>query len=92
MIKKDLVIKVSNITGMNVDEADYAIVTMLNCIKAGLAQDGKVTINELGVFKALDKCERVGRNPKTGEIHTVSARRSVSFKANQKFKNQLNEV
>ena len=91
MTRKDLAVKVSNKARMNLEDADNAIVAMLDCLKQGLATDGKVTINEFGVFKALDKAERVGRNPKTGERHVVSARRSVSFKASQSFKNLLNE-
>ena len=38
------------------------------------------------------KKERAGRNPKTGEVATVSARNVVDFKASQVLKNSLGQV
>jgi integration host factor subunit alpha len=40
----------------------------------------------LGNFKVLNKSARPGRNPKTGEEVTISARKVVTFKAGQKLK------
>ena len=47
-------------------------------------------ISKFGTFKLLNKNERVGRNPRTGIKAKISARRVVTFKASNYFKNKLN--
>lgn len=52
--------------------------------------DGKeLKISGFGNFELKDKRSRPGRNPKTGEPVPVSARRVVTFKAGQKFRQQV---
>ncbi len=36
------------------------------------------------------KKERIGRNPKTGKEHTITARNTISFIASKILKRQLN--
>ncbi|NCV33976.1 MAG: hypothetical protein EBW05_13935, partial [Betaproteobacteria bacterium] len=40
-------------------------------------------------FQLRDKPQRPGRNPKTGEVIPISARRVVTFHASQKLKAQI---
>jgi len=40
-------------------------------------------------FELRDKRERPGRNPKTGEEIPISARRVVTFRAGQKFRQRV---
>lgn len=52
--------------------------------------DGKeLKISGFGNFELKNKRSRPGRNPKTGEPVPVSARRVVTFKAGQKFRQQV---
>lgn len=37
----------------------------------------------------MDKTQRIGRNPKTGEEKMISARRVVTFKVRQKLKSRV---
>lgn len=39
----------------------------------------KVVISGFGVFSVINRGERVGRNPRTGEQVRIAARRSVKF-------------
>jgi integration host factor subunit alpha len=55
-------------------------------IKNALISGEEVKISGLGNFKVLNKSARPGRNPKTGEEVTISARKVVTFKAGQKLK------
>jgi integration host factor subunit alpha len=55
-------------------------------MRQALEQGEHVKLSGLGNFELRDKPERPGRNPKTGEDKTISARRVVTFKAGQKFK------
>ena len=52
----------------------------------GIAQDGKLTVSNFGVFKTRHKLERPGRNPRTGKPAIISPRRIVSFRPSQAIK------
>ena len=45
-----------------------------------------VKLSGFGNFELHDKNERPGRNPKTGEMIPVSARRVVTFRSGQKLR------
>lgn len=59
-------------------------------IKRGFARGEKLMISSFGVFSVLDKKERVGRNPRTGEPITITGRRVVSFKPSVVLKSSMN--
>ena len=72
--------------------AAYDIVlAVLDSIKQGLIDEGKVTIRGFGCFNTRKKSKRMGRNPKTGEPAVITARRVIKFKAYDAFKNQVNQ-
>lgn len=50
-----------------------------------------IKISLFGTFSLLDKNERVGRNPKTGEEKKISARRVMSFKPSANLRMKVNE-
>ena len=58
-------------------------------IVSALENGFDVRIAGFGNFILRDKAERPARNPRTGEVKTVSARRVVTFKAGQKMKNYI---
>ena len=47
-------------------------------------------LKNIGTFKLLKKKQREGRNPKTGEIHTIYPRKSISFVASKSLTKTLN--
>lgn len=54
-----------------------------------LINGNEIKLSGFGNFELKDKKSRPGRNPKTGEPVPVSARRVVTFKAGQKFRQQV---
>lgn len=48
--------------------------SIIFCIK-----EDDLILKNIGVFKILNKKERVGRNPSTKETFTISSRKSLSF-------------
>ncbi len=55
-----------------------------------LIEEKKLVIKNIGIFSILYKPKRIGRNPKTGESHLISERKSLSFKASESLKNKIN--
>lgn len=54
-------------------------------------QGDSVKLSGFGNFQLRDKPQRPGRNPKTGEIIPITARRVVTFHASQKLKALVEE-
>ena len=55
-------------------------------IAASLERNTPVKLSGFGNFELRDKQERPGRNPKTGEVVVVAARRVVTFHPGQKLR------
>ena len=62
---------------------------MLNDIADALARGEDVKLASFGAFVVRDKCERIGRNPKTGIAAPIAARRVVLFRASQILRDQV---
>ena len=63
--------------------ARLALHAAFDLMTIALRDGDAVQIKGFGRFEAVDTPERPGRNPKTGEAFTVSARRRVKFKASK---------
>ncbi|MBA5250000.1 MAG: integration host factor subunit alpha [Gammaproteobacteria bacterium] len=60
--------------------------SFFDTIKNTLAKGEDVKLSGFGNFLVKEKGARPGRNPKTGEAVTISARTVVTFKAGVKLK------
>ncbi len=72
--------------GLNKRESKDLVETFFDQIREALANGENVKLSGFGNFQVRDKPARPGRNPKTGEVIPISARRVVTFHASQKLK------
>lgn len=72
--------------GLNKREAKDMVDAFFDEIRLALEQGDPVKLSGFGNFQVRDKPQRPGRNPKTGEVIPISARRVVTFHASQKLK------
>ena len=84
--KADIINHLHNTLGFNKTECKEIIEHFFNEIVSSLDDYEKVKISGFGNFEVIEKNERPGRNPKTGENVTISSRRVVSFKASKKLR------
>ncbi|MEH6826065.1 MAG: integration host factor subunit alpha [Motiliproteus sp.] len=75
--------------GLNKREAKDMVESFFDEIKSRLSENEQVKLSGFGNFDLRDKRERPGRNPKTGEEVPISARRVVTFRPGQKFKEKV---
>ena len=90
--KLDLVNHLNEKLGLNKVESKELVEAFFDEIKKSLINNEEVKISGFGNFKILDKKERPGRNPKTGEPAIISARRVVTFKAGQKLRKKISNI
>ena len=91
MIRSELV---QRLTDDNPDltprEIEAIVSTFFNEISARLAADGRVELRGFGAFSTRARDARTGRNPRTGEVVDVSAKRVPYFKPGKEMRQRLN--
>ena len=60
-------------------------------IKKAVANGETVQLVGFGTFKPADRAAKEARNPQTGEIVQIPAKKAVVFKAGKPFKDMLNK-
>lgn len=85
MTKSDIVNRVYEKVGFTRKEAVDAVEVLFNEIKSKLAEGENVRISGFAGFHLRQKKERIARNPKTGELITIKARRVLTFKPSQQL-------
>ena len=86
LTRDDLAEAVRVEVGLSKTESRRFVDLVLNTVVQVLERGEAVKLANFGVFEVRDKGERTGRNPRTGEAATVSARRTISFRASTKMK------
>ena len=89
LTKADFADQLFDELGLNKREAKDMVELFFEEIKGTLEQGEPVKISGFGNFALRDKVSRPGRNPKTGEEISITARRVVTFRASQKLKAHL---
>lgn len=89
MTKQDLIDYIVLNTGYDKADVMRMFDAVLMGITSGLKNDGKVTITGFCTFSLKEKSERKGRNPRTGEVIDIPAKKTVIIKAGSKLKYAL---
>jgi len=89
-IKKADIVEHLHVTlGLNKTESKEVVENFFAEIAEALVKNEDVKLSGFGNFELLNKKERPGRNPKTGEPVTISARKVVTFRAGQKLRKRI---
>lgn len=86
LTKADIANRLFEEIGLTKRESKEVVELFFQQICEALANGQQVKISGFGNFELHDKNERPGRNPKTGEMIPVSARRVVTFRSGQKLR------
>ena len=90
MTKADLVADVAKTNGLTRTDAEVVVQTVLDSIVEALNSGEKVELRGFGSFRHRQRSPRRGRNPKTGEIVQVPAKRVAYFRLGKGLKELLN--
>jgi DNA-binding protein HU-beta len=84
--KAQLVDALADRVGLTKKTAAESVNTTLRLIMDAVAKGGTVVLTGFGTFKLRSRAARKGRNPQTGEVIDISARRVPGFTAGKAFK------
>jgi nucleoid DNA-binding protein len=90
LTKRDLVIRISEETGLTQTQVFDVVQKTLDEIVEALAGGGKVELRNFGVFEVKIRKARVGRNPNKPETDVpIPARAMVKFKAGKDMRAEV---
>jgi DNA-binding protein HU-beta len=90
MNKADLVNSISEQTGLTKTKSNQVVDALTSVIAETLSKGEKVTLVGFGTFTTTDRNARKGRNPKTGEVIEIPAKRVAKFKAGSELTKNVN--
>ena len=90
LTKRDLVVKISNETGLVQHQVFEVIQRVLDLITESLAKGVDVELRNFGVFEVRLSKPRVGRNPNIpGSNFAIPARATVKFKSGKIMRHKV---
>lgn len=89
MNKADLIAKVADDAGLTKTQANAALDSFVEAVTRTLKAGGKVTLVGFGTFSVSKRSARNGRNPQTGEVIRIKAKKVARFKAGKELAAKL---
>lgn len=89
MNKTELISAMSEKAEISKKDAEKALTAFTNVVADVLVDGDKVAITGFGTFEVIERAERQGRNPATGETITIAASKSPKFKAGKALKDAV---
>jgi integration host factor subunit beta len=90
MTKADLIDELSNVAHLTKRQSETIVDTLFESITEALAKGEKVELRGFGSFRIRRRRARRGRNPKTGGIVAVPAKRVPFFKVGKRLRELVN--
>jgi len=89
MTKKDIVLRITDLTGIKQVDVKRIVQKTFDVIIESLMRDEKVELRNFGVFKIKERRARYGRNPRTGASVPVPPRKVAVFKPGLEMKHKV---
>jgi len=71
-------------------DIERIVTTIFEEITSALENGNRVELRGFGAFSIKDRSSRVGRNPRSGEVVNVAAKRLPYFKTGKQLREKLN--
>ena len=89
MNKAELIAKISEDADISKTQANAALDSFIGAVTKTLKGNGKVTLVGFGTFSVSKRAARNGRNPQTGEVIKIKAKKVARFKAGKELTSKL---
>ena len=92
LTKRDIINSIYLQIGYSKNIIENLLEDFFDIIFNELKNNKKVKISNFGTFTVKRKNERIGRNPKTKEIKTITERNVIIFKPSKELKKKINTL
>ena len=91
MIRSELVARIATRNPhLYAKDVEWVVDAILDRMADALADGDRVELRDFGAFAVRDREARTGRNPRSGRMVAVAAKRSVHFKPGKAMRARLN--
>ena len=90
MTKTELVAIIADKVELTKKDAEAALNAFMDSVKEALAKGDKVSLVGFGTFEVRERAAREGKNPRTGDKHTIAACKVPAFKPGKALKDKVN--
>ena len=90
MTKADLIDEVSRLAELTRKDSEVIVETIFDSVVRSLRAGDKIEIRGFGSFGVKQRRARQGRNPKTGDVVEVEAKRIPFFRAGKDLRVEVN--
>lgn len=91
MNKTDLINAMAAEAGLSKSDTTKVLTAFENIVADSLKRGEDVLLVGFGTFTVVERAERQGRNPATGETITIPAARQAKFKAGKPLRDALKQ-
>ncbi len=89
MNKAELIAKISDDAGITKTQGNAVLDSFIEAVTKTLKAGGKVTLVGFGTFSVSKRSARNGRNPQTGNLIKIAARRVPKFIPGKDLKDEV---
>lgn len=91
MNKAELIEKISKDASMTKTQANYILDSLTDTIISTMKKGDRISLVGFGTFSTVSRSARNGRNPQTGAIIKIKAKKVPKFKAGKDFTESINK-
>ena len=89
MNKAELIAKLADDASLTKTQANATLDSFISAITKTLKGGGKVTLVGFGTFSVTKRAARNGRNPQTGAVIKIKAKKVAKFKAGKELSSKI---
>jgi DNA-binding protein HU-beta len=89
MNKAELIAKLAEDAGITKSQANATLDSFISAVTKTLKGGGKVTLVGFGTFSVTKRAARNGRNPQTGAVIKIKAKKVAKFKAGKELSSKV---
>ncbi len=89
MNKAELIAKMADDAGVTKTQANASLDSFVEAVTKTLKGGGKVTLVGFGTFSVSKRAARNGRNPQTGAVIKIKAKKVAKFKAGKELSSKI---
>ncbi|MBC7534405.1 MAG: HU family DNA-binding protein [Ferruginibacter sp.] len=89
MNKAELIAKIADDAGITKTQANATLDSFIEAVTVTLKKGNKVTLVGFGTFSVSKRAARNGRNPQTGAVIKIKAKKVAKFKAGKELSSKM---
>lgn len=89
MNKAELIAKLADDAGITKTQANATVDSFIEAVTKTLKSGNKVTLVGFGTFSVTKRAARNGRNPQTGAVIKIKAKKVAKFKAGKELSSKI---